>query len=192
MAYCALASAADPLNGQGVVLLDLSGPDANGPSYRGTPHNGVESFPPGSGDTGTVGDWTAASGSITVGQPGPAVFSDFYGVGYNPGTLAPTAPDEAAEGTGAERGRGGTPAGYNSGDPGLMFANANTGWPVIADDAAQILQVPEPAAAVMLGTGLLALAGLRHRRPANARALHSGRDRWTLPRHARGACHGKR
>ena len=164
--YGVLASAEDPLNGQGVVLFDLSGPDANSPSYLGTPHYGVGFFSLGNGNTGVVGDWTAASAPVTVGQPGPAVFNNFYGVGYNPGTLALTAPDGTAAALVLNEGVGSNPADYNSGDPGLVFAGANAGQPIIADNAVQILQVPEPAAAAMLVTGLLALAGLRRRRPA--------------------------
>ncbi len=165
--YAVPASAASPLNGQGVVLFDLSGSDANSPSYQGTPHYGVGFFSLGGGNTGVIGDWTAATAPVTVAMPGSAVFSNFYGVGYNSGTLALTAPDGTAgtltlnEGTDKNN-----PPDYNSSNPGLVFSGANAGQPVIADNAVQILQVPEPAAAAVLATGLLALAGLRRRRLA--------------------------
>ena len=161
--YGVLASAADPGNGQGVVLFDLSGPDANSPSYQGTPHFGVGFFSLGNGNTGIIGDWTAATAPVTVAQPGSAVFNNFYGVGYNPGTLALTAPNGTAGALVLNEGVGSNPADYNSGDPGLVFTGGNAGQPAIADNAAQILQVSEPAAVLLLGTGLLALAGLRRR-----------------------------
>jgi hypothetical protein len=162
--YGVTASAADPLNAQGVVFFDLSGPDANSPSYQGTPHYGVGFFSLGNGNTGIIGDWTAATAPATVAQPGSAVFSNFYGVGYNPGTLTLTAPDGTAGALVLNEGANGNLADYNSGDPGLVFAGANAGQPVIADNAVQILQVPEPAAAAVLGMGLLSLAVLRRRR----------------------------
>lgn len=162
--YGVVASAADPFNGQGVVFFDLSGPDANSPSYGGTPHYGVGFFSLGNGNTGIIGDWTAATAPATVAQPGSAVFSNFYGVGYNPGTLALTAPDGTPGALVLNEGVGDNPADYNSGDPGLVFVYPNAGQPVIADNTAQILQVPEPAAAAVLGMGLLSLAGLRRRR----------------------------
>lgn len=164
--YAVPASAASPQDGQGVVLFDLSGPDANSPNYQGTPHYGVGFFSLGGGNTGVIGDWTAATAPVTVAMPGPAVFSNFYGVGYNPGTLALTAPDGTAVALTLNEGVGKNPPDYNSGNPGLVFSGANAGQPVIADNAVQILQVPEPAAAAVLGMGLLVLAGLRRRRLA--------------------------
>lgn len=161
--YGVLASAADAVNGQGVVLFDFSGPDANSPLYQGTPHYGVGFFSLGNHNTGVVGDWTASTAPVTVVQPGSAVFNNFYGVGYNPGTLALAAPNGMAGALVLNEGVGGNPADYNSGDPGLVFTGANAGQPVIADNAAQILQVPEPAAVLLLGMGLLALASLRRR-----------------------------
>ena len=154
--YGVLASAADAVNGQGIVLFDLSGPDANSFSYKATPHFGIGFFSPGNGNTG---DRTAATAPVTAAQPGSAVTNNFYGVGYNPGTLALTAPDGTAGALVRNEGVSRNPADYNSGDPSLVFTDENAGQPVITDDAAQILQGSEPAAALLLRTGLLAPVG---------------------------------
>jgi hypothetical protein len=150
----------DPVHGQTVVIFDKTAPDANSPAYRGVSHYGVGFFSLGSGNVGVIGDWTAASPEVALGNLASTTFNQFYGVGYNDGPIGLTANEVMTVLQLND------PADYNGSDPSLIFYGSNVGALTIADNQAALQDVPEPASATLLAAllSMLGLLGLRRQR----------------------------